>query len=76
MHLYWCADCKTPGCNETQILKYIGPSKEWAGVSVSMALPAFLGVRCSKCNSVQEYTRKDLRQIELPFAPPPYESIQ
>jgi len=41
-----------------------------------MAFPVSVGARCSKCKAVQEYDPKDLRQIELSFAPPPDGSIQ
>ena len=76
MHLYWGASCKTPGCTEIQIQKYIGPSSEWVGRSMSMGFPPFLQVRCRKCKTVQDYIGKDLRQIELRYAPPPDGSIQ
>jgi hypothetical protein len=41
VHLYWCADCKTPGCKQRQILKDVEFAPEASDdLTISLNFPA------------------------------------
>jgi hypothetical protein len=69
MHLYLAVDCRTPDCNMTHVLKYLGEKgevPEFAPVSV----PVPLWLHCLKCHLNHDYSSCDFRKIERAEAPP------
>ena len=65
MHLYWCADCKTPGCKKRQIFKDVEFVPE-AGNEPTMQLnfPATFEMRCKTCGTVHSYSRRDIEDFQ------------
>ena len=70
-HLYWCVDCKTPGCDQRLGLKYVGLASEWAGRHIPVSFPFPFQIRCRACHSVHNYTMPPDLQLRHWSHPPP-----
>jgi hypothetical protein len=69
MHLYLVVDCRTPGCDMTHVLKYLGPKGLLSG-EIPISMPCPMWIRCPKCDLRHDYTTKDVRQMEMGESPP------
>jgi len=61
VHLYWCADCKTPGCKRQQPFKdvpYDDSSSDEP--TVFFNFPAKLDMRCKSCGATHSYERDEI----------------
>ena len=65
MHLYWYADCKTPGCKKRQIFKDVEFSQK-AGdePTVQLNFPAKFEMRCKTCGTIHSYNRGDIEDFQ------------
>lgn len=65
MHLYWCANCKTPGCKQRQIFKDVEFDPE-AGddPTIQMDFLAKFEMRCKTCGTVHSYTMRDIEDFQ------------
>jgi|GEM_PF-2858884 len=68
MYCYCYVNCKTRGCKERQILKFMGPADRRTLV---IDLPFPFKTRCGTCREIHQYRVDDLKMIELPHLPPP-----
>jgi hypothetical protein len=67
MHVYLSVNCKTPRCNTTIPVKYLGA---YVGQTTGQeAIPEF-PYECGRCHKTQRYKITDLFVQHLPYAPP------
>lgn len=60
-HLYWCADCKTPGCKRRQVFKdepFDGDSSDEP--TMHFNFPATLQLRCKACGATHVYKLEEI----------------
>lgn len=71
MHLYWCADCKTPGCQRQQIFKDVpynsGASDE---PTIQFNFAAKFQMRCKSCGQVHTYQLHEIDDFKSAEALP------
>jgi len=68
-YVYLKVDCKTPDCNTTCLLKFLGPY--FGQGKVSDLVPEWFDYQCGSCQHTQRYQRSDVRPIVLDDPPPP-----
>lgn len=65
MHLYWCADCKTPGCKRRQVFKDVefdaGDSDE---PTIRFNFPQKFDMRCKTCGQVHTYRLDEIDDFQ------------
>jgi len=65
VHIYWCADCKTPGCKQRQVFKYVefaaDPSDD---PTMQLDFPAKFEMRCKTCGTIHSYTLGDVEDFQ------------
>ena len=65
MHIYWCADCKTPGCKQRQAFKRVeftaDPSDD---PTIQLDFPPKFEMRCKTCGSIHSYTMADVEDFQ------------
>jgi hypothetical protein len=66
-HWYLCATCKTPGCGERQLLKYLGAVNP-KGVSIHFPVP--FEMTCLACGKTHDYSGSRDSTI-VPLSVPP-----
>ena len=71
MHFYVYADCKTPGCQERQILHHDEFDPADAEACTEASIPNTWAMRCSTCDSVHKYSVDDVLDFQSDEAPPP-----
>jgi hypothetical protein len=53
VHLYWCADCKIPGCKKRQIFKGVEFTLDTSGdPTIEISSPAKFEMRCKTCGTI------------------------
>jgi len=56
VHLYWCADCKTPGCKRRQVFKDVEFEADASDEpTIRFNFPARFDMRCKTCGQVHTY---------------------
>lgn len=71
MHLYWCADCKTPGCKRRQPFKDVEfASDEADEPTLSVNFPPKFELRCKTCGQTHSYSMHDLDDFQSKEALP------
>ncbi len=56
MHLYWCVDCKTPGCKRRQVFKDVPfDATSSDEPTIRFNLPAKFEMRCKTCGQTHTY---------------------
>lgn len=72
-HWYLCVDCKTPGCNQRQAVKYVGPADELPDGcdGLDVIVPFGFQAQCEACQEVHGYRLRDVIPRLLPNAPTP-----
>ncbi len=65
MHIYWCTDCKTPGCRQRQVFKRVeftaDPSDD---PTIQLDFPANFELRCKACGAAHSYTIGDVEDFQ------------
>ena len=65
MHLYWCADCKTPGCKKRQIFKDVEFTLDASeDPTIEISSPAKFEMRCKTCGTIHSYALGDLEDFQ------------
>ena len=67
MHLYWCADCKTPGCKQRQPFKDV-PFDDSSSdePTIHFDFPASFHLRCRTCGATHAYTPQEIDDFKSP----------
>jgi hypothetical protein len=65
VNIYWCADCKTPGCKQRQVFKQVeftsDPSDD---PTIRLDFPARFTLRCKTCGTIHSYTMADVEDFQ------------
>jgi hypothetical protein len=60
-HLYWCADCKTPGCKRRQVFKDVPFDNSSSDEpTIHFNFPASFQMRCRACGITHVYTLQEI----------------
>ncbi len=61
VHLYWCADCKTPGCQRRQVFKDV-PFDDSSSdePTIHFNFPAEFEMRCKTCGVTHKYRLQEI----------------
>jgi hypothetical protein len=70
-HAYWGFRCKTPGCLEFHIVKYIGEHDGRLKYFHPDKMPSWTDWCCMECGSIHKYMRHEMESIVLDQSPPP-----
>ena len=61
MYIYWCADCKTPGCKKHQAFKAVEFASDSSDdPTLQLNFPAQFKMRCKTCGTIHSYTMADV----------------
>jgi hypothetical protein len=76
VHLYWCADCKTPGCKRRQVFKDVEFAPDASDdPTIHLNFPAKFEMRCKTCGATHSYTMSDVDDFQSEeFLPLGFES--
>ncbi len=65
MYIYWCADCKTPGCKRRQVFKRVEYVPEASDdPTIQLNFPLVFKMRCKTCATFHNYTRRDVEDFQ------------
>ena len=77
MHAFWVVRCKTPSCDGTKAVRYIGEYEEEVPTrTIPADFPEWFDLECGDCGKVHRYTPVDLkaRFFDSP-APPEFRGL-
>jgi len=65
VHLYWCADCKTPGCKQRQLFQDVEFTSD-AGddPTIQANIPFKFEMRCKTCGTIHSYAMRDVEDSQ------------
>jgi len=75
MHLYIAVPCKTPGCQTSHMLKYLGEKGKISGGS-EYWIPYPLIIECPMCNQTHDYCESQSQFYTAEFRSPPPKEFQ
>ena len=65
VHIYWCADCKTPGCKPRQVFKRVDFAPDSSeDPTIRLNFPATFTMRCKTCGTIHSYTMADIQDFQ------------
>jgi len=65
VHLYWCADCKTPGCKRRQIFKDVEFDSDASDEpTIRLNFPPNFEMRCKTCGQVHTYQLHEIDDFQ------------
>ena len=65
MHLYWCADCKTPGCKKRRVFKDLEFTPDASeDPTIEIHSPAKFEMRCKTCGTIHSYALGDVEDFQ------------
>jgi hypothetical protein len=70
-YLYWVAVCKTPGCENSRVLKSGGECVEGKKEEFQIKVPPKLIVECPVCSKSYEYDTSEIVAETKDYPPPP-----
>jgi hypothetical protein len=70
-HAYWGFRCKTPGCPDFNIVKYIGPHDGRPIYTLPEIMPGWCDWGCMGCCNIHRYMRPEMESVLLDEPPPP-----
>jgi hypothetical protein len=62
VHIYWCADCKTPGCKRRQVFKGVEFTSD--DPTIQASFPLVFKMRCKTCGNSHNYTQRDVSDFQ------------
>jgi len=67
VHLYWCADCKTPGCQRRQVFKDVPfDASSSDEPTIHFNFPANFDMRCKTCGATHSYSLHEIDDFKSP----------